>query len=306
MKNVLDQSAVNAGSSPSPTRIDTRIPGIKFDPAAPPNPGAPAGSPPAGGAPAADGAGSPPAGSAAGSPPAGSVIDWKTAPAQLRTEYEQTKAKLEPWEKLGAKPDEVAQHYSVAAKMYKEATDISTELGYNPDDVKAAYQKDPVATLAFLRQQKELAAGSDPSKTDPLKTIEKRLSDFEKKEQARELNGKVNRAMELYGNEFDRIHKAAYPDGAPDELTDVLDQWAYGLLLQDHEAVQRLREEGKVSDIAKFYDQARNLFVKAHQAWLGHEQKRTGGRPPGTPPGDPKERKLSTGQSVKELFENVI
>src|SRR5579859_65357 len=49
---------------------------------------------------------------------------------QLREAYDGLKAKYEPWDKLGVKPEQVTQFSGVYQKLHGEIASIGRELGY--------------------------------------------------------------------------------------------------------------------------------------------------------------------------------
>src|SRR5205823_5186127 len=117
----------------------------------------PAAAPPSSGV--TDGGSQPPTGAQGGSPstgqpgvtvPGSGAIDWKTAPAHFRTEYEAAKAKLDQLETLGGY-ESVQARTQIVNGLIDEAYNIGDKLGYDEADIQAALKKDFVKTVNFLR-----------------------------------------------------------------------------------------------------------------------------------------------------------
>ncbi len=254
------------------------------------------GSPP----PAAPGVSAPPAaGAHAGSPPAGNVISWETAPDKLRNEYQQTKQDRDEWAKLGSR-DEVSRIHQTYQKQYTEANTLGTQLGYDAQELREAFDADPAGTLAFLRQTAKQAATSDKSLTQAEidKRIEQRVKQGLKPfEQERELQ-LDHKAESAFDGEFDRQFKTSFPNGLPDSNREAISGLAWSLLSDNPDSYKALRGKGDTSGIHAAFEQAKKTFLKIITDYGEHEKKRIGGQEPsnGNRPPAPKK-----GRSFAEI-----
>ena len=226
---------------------------------------------------------------------------------QLREQYEGLKSKYEPWEKLGAKPEEVSSRLPIIQKMWTEALDLGQKLGYDQKEVEDFLGKDPVQVLAYLRQQAQTRE-SQPLDAKTIKSeLDRMVSERLKPITERE-NDRMNKEAEFrFEGEFDRLYKDNFKDGLPDEAKEALYEMVGQLVGEDDEAIKRLKFEGKLSDVAKHFETAKTRLLKVVTAMSAHERKRAGLNPPapGTPPEKPASKldaKLSGGYTVRELM----
>lgn len=230
-------------------------------------------------------------GSAAGSPSAGGdgkgtgtgVEDGNIA--QLRSSYETLKKAWEPTTALG-KPEEVIGHAQTAVKLYNETQKLGKELGYSAASVQKAFKDDPVNTLAWLRNEQRTKGGQrdgGDGGANQNKDVQA-LVDAAVKKATAPYTERVNKqeaevAMKLVDSEFVKLHTASFPtDGTnpmPDEMSNLFFDAMQMLMDTDPECYARIRE-GKTSDIAKYYDEAKSILTKAHTAWSNWEQKKLG------------------------------
>jgi hypothetical protein len=282
----------------------TQFHGIHFDPNAPGNtavvdpPASPAG---------------PVAPAVPASPADGSVVTPPvTSPdsvglKQLREQYEATKGKLEPWEKLNARPEDVASQFPIIQKMATEAKTLGAQLGYDAKEVEEFFAKDPVQVLAYLRQQAQTREKEPLTQADLKKELDRMVEDRLKPITARE-DARMNKEAEFkFNGEFERLFNKDFKDGLPDEVKTAIFEMVGQLVGEDPEAIKRLKFEGQVADVAKHFEAAKNRVLKIFSAWSAHERKRAGNEPPpppGRPNGTPSKMdvKISTGQTVRELF----
>lgn len=285
-----------------------RPPGIRFDPAAPVNSPAVTPAPPAGpgaqNTPADNGA-SPAPGSAAPSP--GASPQDSPNIRQLREQYETLKGQHEPWQRLNAKPEEVQQRLAVFQNIEREALELGEQLGYDAAEVKEFLGKDPVQVLAHLRQQAQSAQPKTLSPQELKKQLDRLVEDRLKPITEREEARLVKEAAFKFDGEFDRLFKDNFKDGLPDEAREAIYEMVGQMVGDDAAACKRLKFEGQVSDVAKYFDQAKTRFLKVMNSYVQHERKRTGTGDPQVPNGQKPsstrmDAKLSTGQTVKELF----
>lgn len=268
----------------------------------------PAASPAAAAGNGTDGAavsGSPPAGSGAPSP--GAAAESPNI-RQLREAYEKLKGEYEPYSKLG-KPEEIQTHVSIAQKLASESVEIGTRLGYEETEIRQALANDPAGTIAFLRQ-KAAEAEKTGAQPDP-QTLIKQMLDKELKpfRQAQEQQ-MIEKANGLFDTAFEAETKKLFADEAiPTEERSVLYDVASQMMSYDEKALQRLKFEGKTSDVAKYVNEARAFLDKYYLARSGRESKRIGGKTPGSQqPGAAKDNggMLSIGQSAKDFVKNLM
>lgn len=252
----------------------------------------------------APGAGSPPApgsGESAGSPPAGGVAAPPAAPVdQLRQAYESLKTKHEPWERLGAKPEEVQRSHQTYTKLYTEASTIGSQLGYSQEELQQAFQADPVGTLMTLRQMAQQASGSkEPLTQEQLqKLVDRQLNDKLKPFQQEREQRLDSEATARFDGEFDRQFKTSFPNGLPDSNREAISGLAWALLSENPDAYNALRLKGDTSQIQGAFEQAKKTFLKIITDYGEHEKKRIGGEPPATPRQQPASKK---GRSFAEI-----
>lgn len=243
-------------------------------------PGASAGPSASPAAPGADAGASPAPGSAA-APPAASPNDVNLR--QLREQYETTKTKLEPWEKLG-KFEDVSSRHQMATAIHTEAAEIGESLGYDAKEIREALAKDPVATLVLLRQRAaESAKGGNPNPVDVKKLVEKqleeRLKPINEREEARLDAG----AESKFNGEVGRLYQTSFPNGLPDSCREALEGLAWSTLRDNEDGYKSLREKGAVAGVQAAFDYAKKTLLKIVTDYAGHEKTRTrsaGGAPP--------------------------
>lgn len=247
----------------------------------------------------------PPADGSAAAPPAAPPAEPQGL-RQLREQYETTKRERDQWSSLG-KYDEVSGHLKTFSAIRTEATELANSLGYAPEDLQSAFQKDPIATLQFLRQKAAEATPAPLNPNDLKKQLDKMVEERLKPITQREDQRMIKEAEFRFDGEFDRLFKETFKDGLPEECREAIKEMAGQLLGDDAEAIKRLKFEGQVSDVQKYFQEAQTRFLKVVNAYLGHERKRVGGDPP-PKPGEPvppktwKDRKLSTGQDLGTIF----
>lgn len=264
---------------------------------------------------ASPGVSAPPAdvpGSAAAPPAASPVISWETAPKELRSQYETTKAEAErlkaeqeQWGKLGDR-EQVSKVYGAHSERLAKATDMGKSLGYTEQQIRDAMMDDPKGTLAFLQQEYTKPA---PTTREALDKQLKEMLEAEVKPIRERMDETVNReANALYESERDRLYKAEFADGLPDENREELFEILDSMISSDQAALARLKFQKQTSDIARHMTAAKALLVKRHNAYIGHERKRSGGDPPPPKPGEGKPNgkaldvKLSSGVKVRDLL----
>ena len=262
-----------------------------------------AGSPPA---PGSGVPGSPPDGSAAGSPPA-VPITWDTAPQQLRNEYQQTKTKLEPWEKLGFRPEDAQRSHQTYTRMFTEANQLGTQLGYPLEQIAEAFATDPVNAIAWLRNRAaETSRSDEPMTQAQLQAIIDRQVSSKLKPLEQEREQRLDsQAENLFDGEFDRQFKTSFPHGWPDSGKQALSNLAWQHIIDDKDAHAALRGKGDVTAITGAFDKARKLVLGLLADIGEFEKKRISGGTP-SPNGPPPQKQLGTGRTFSQIHADLM
>lgn len=271
-----------------------------------------------GGSPSPSGSGSPAAspaapGSAAPSPGARPVISWETAPAQLRTEYENQKleaarhkAEAERWQKLGDYDSVSKVHETFTGKLLAEALTMGKALGYTDEQVRESMLKNPRGTLDWLQQKH-----ADPN-VQAQQAEEQRLQALIDK-RVQPINDRYDATMNrdaesLYEGERARLFKEDFAKGLPDENRDELFELLDARVAGDPQALQDLKFGKQTAAIAKHWKDAKDIFLKRHNAYSSHERG-AGGTPPKNGNGNGKdgkpEPKTSFGLTAREMFRSL-
>lgn len=224
-------------------------------------------------------------GSAAASPAAGDTkIDWATAPAQLRTAYETTKAQLEKYSALGITPEQVQSAHATYTTIRTEAVELASDLGFTEAQVDRAMQKDPAGTLLWLRNKARESAPPANKDGDVESLVRTQVEQATKP-----INDYVNKQMTDSANtrfegEFNRLFDAEYPDKEfPAEIKSAFLDLTSEFIKYDKEALTRLKMDGKVSDVGKYYAQAKSYMEKLFTQWETYQTKKAGANGPPPP-----------------------
>lgn len=220
----------------------------------------------------------------------------------MREEIERRKLQVEPWEKLGIKPEEAARAHQTYQAITTEAVKLGKELGYEDAYVQQFLQKDPVGTLAQLRQfAKE--AKSQPLTPEQIERrlsqkVDERLKSFDQKETERS----NKEAEDRYNGERDRQIKAQFKDEEiTGDIREFVESTVDDLMGRDPEAIARLRE-GKTADVAKYVQQAKTRFTKLFTSAQQRERGRGAPPQPGVRPqakDNPRDRTLGMVPGMK-------
>ncbi len=234
-------------------------------------------APPA--APSSGGSAAPPAAGGAAPSPGASPVQQPIE--LLRREYEATKQRLEPWEKLGAKPEDVGRSHQTYTKIFSEATQLATQLGYTAEDLQEAFEGDPAGTLAFLRQTVQKASGAEqPLTRKEAQALAERIADQKLKPFQQERELALDKAAETaFDGEFDRQFKTSFPNGLPDSAKEALSGLAWSLVSDNKEGYGALRTKGDVAAISAAFNSAKTTLLKILSDYGEHERKRVGGNP---------------------------
>lgn len=254
-----------------------------------------------------------PADGSAAAPPAAPVVNWETAPQQLRTEYEnqkaetvRLKAEAERWSKLGDY-DQVSKFHGTFNERVTQAIPLGRALGFTEQQVRDAMQDDPKGTMLYLQQQHQKPEVQNAEAER--KRIEE-LVDARVKPINERFDATINReANVLYEGERDRLYKTEFPDGLPPENQEELFEILDGLISADSKALSRLKFEHQVSDVARHMAQAKTVLMKRHNAYIAHERDRSAPKIPGTgttkKPNGTAAAKTSFGMTAAEMFKGL-
>lgn len=256
-----------------------------------------------------------PAGAAAaateGGAGTGTGPDWKTAPEHFRTAYDTLKKEHERFASFkDVEPDSLTAAHTFHQSLYTESMSLADELGYDDAETVTAFHKDPVKLLNFLRAAKAEADAGGPADAgkgegdaaDPTKVVEKllnqRLKPFEQERATR----MAESANNLFRTTVNDLIAADYKgeDALPPKLQQVLSNMVSDRLKTNPQAIHRLVNEGKTSDINKMYSEAKTALLDIFGEMSNYDKARveraakgkSGGKPPANAGG---ERKSSTG-----------
>jgi hypothetical protein len=237
----------------------------------------PAAAPPAAapsGVPAAPPAAGVPAASPAAGAPAGADPNSQQTPAQLRAAYETAKASLQPWEKLGAKPDDVAKVWQSHNQTVTEATATAAKLGYTAQQVQEAIAELGVYKVtAWLEQQAAKLGPPDPIKALEDKfnrTLEPIISERQQA-QLQQVYAKFETATQNVVAE--KLGGAEIVKQYPELAADIFD-YASALMAADPAIVAAVKK-GDFAQVGKFVDQAYTRLTGSYQKFGELMQKRS-------------------------------
>lgn len=221
---------------------------------------------------------------------------------QLREAYEKSKAELgtlqqqhEPYSKLGT-AEEVAQRIQFATGLQERVVKLGVELNFTEEQILSSFRDNPEGTINFLLQAQEKATGEAGTEG----ALEKRLGNLEQQNQSRENLQKTEAANQRFDGEFDRLYNEDFSGdkALPDEAREAIYDIASESMKYDTEALTRLKMEGKVSDVARYFKEAVARFWRIQTAM---EKKGTAGAGGGKPPAKPGTPKKAT---LDEMIED--
>lgn len=248
----------------------------------------------------------PPAEGSVAAPPATS-IEENPGFKQLRSQYETTKAEADRWKKLGDY-DRISQFHSTHEGKVQQVMPMGRSLGYSEEQIRAAMLEDPKGTAAYLQQEYQKPSGETREQQE--KRLESLVNDRVKPIQER-FEETINReANTRYEGERERLFKAEFADGLPDDNKEEFFEILDSLVASDPAALQRLKFQNQVSDVARHAAQAKTIFMKRHTSYIAHESGRSKNPPvmnvkkvPADPKNVPwKSRKLSDGSTLESIF----
>lgn len=214
---------------------------------------------------------------------------------ELRTNYERTKTDLEKYTKLG-KHEEISQHVQRWTAIESEALNIGKQLGYTEKEVREALGVDPIKTMHLLRTKARQGGARNPDVSKLVEEqVQKHLTPFQERMNAEA----TERAEQSFNGEFDRLLKDAFPSGLAPEVEDIFYNVTSEMMKYDEAALQRLKNEGKVADVAVYFQKSKDILVKAFQAWQKQEEAGLSGNSP-TPSRPPGQKR----PTLDEMIEN--
>lgn len=210
---------------------------------------------------------------------------------QLREAYEGVKAKFEPYEKLNLKPDQIQQYSGVYQKLYGEAQQIGTNLGYTEQEIAEALALNPVATMDLLRTQMQQAeqerqqSGRADIEDLAAQLVDQRLGPIEQRENQR----MTDVANSLFEQTVRQLAVDTFkgegltPEQIPQDEMFALVSAASEIMKYDPEALKALKYEGKTAPIQKAFQEARTFLDKYYLARVGRDKTRLQPARPGQP-----------------------
>jgi len=265
---------------------------------------APGGSPAGGGAQPTTPGGTPAGGTPQGTPAAGGE-----GLPQLRTAYEELKAKYEPFSKLD--PAQVTRFETVYQKTYTEAAAIGRDLGYPDEEIAEALAEDPVRTMDFLRNQAQQGAQNrqQPDQGRDLNDlvqqhIQQALSPIQERENTRITNEANSLFERTVHGEVAGIFKAEGIDVAqiPQDEMFMITSAASEILKYDDQALHGLKYEGKTAPIQKAVREAVTFLDKYYVARAGRDKARV--QPPARPGQQQQQGQPGKRPSLDEIIDN--
>lgn len=230
-----------AGGSPSPAPAPAAAPPAAPAPSQGGSPGAPAAPPPANG----------------GLPSNAPNLDI------LRNSHELVTRLGGP--EAAQRAFETAQTYTTLAN---EATQLAETLGYTPESLQTAFQKDPVGTLTFLRNEANQSRGQgDPNQGNDLNAVlDQRLGPLEQiiRQQAVErANGAVDTELSRVFGEH-AIFKGK--SNIPPDVTNFIQDLAREYMKYDQQGLQKVHR-GDLSAVGTHFNASLDRFLKAVNAY---------------------------------------
>ena len=228
---------------------------------------------------------------------------------QLRETYENLKKEIEPWQKLGIKPEQVTQFQTVYTKTFEAAASIGRELGYPDEEIQEALAEDPQKTLDFLRNEAQrMQQGGQRQDGKDLQDlvaqhIEKAIGPIQQRENQRITNEANSLFERTVHSEIAAICKQEGIDIAnlpPDEMFMVASA-ASEILKYDADALKALKYEGKTAAVQKAVREAVAHLDKYYLARAGRDRARVNPARPGQ-----QQQQNNTGKrpSLDEMIDN--
>lgn len=251
----------------------------------------------------------PAASPAAGAPPASPAVavtpGTPATPASspndenirnLRTGYES-------YQKLG-KVEELAPIIQGYRGAETSVAEIGAKLGFSAESVKAAFAQDPVGTI---RRLAELEAKAGPpanaATPDPDKLLDEKLNERLTPITQHINTQRAQAATAKFDTQFDSLfsNHAEFKGAAdvPKEVREVLYNMVSSGFKEDKDAMLRLLNEGKTSDVQKYFDGVMEQFLKVTNSYSQWKSARTGGPQP-PPTNQPPTKKKPTLQDFIE------
>lgn len=215
---------------------------------------------------------------------------------QLRETYENLKKEFEPWQKLGAKPEQVNQWKAGYEEVFNEASELAQNLGYEESDLSEAIQaKGLSAVRDFLRQQawqRQQAAQGDQGAQSELamreqmeELVQQHIGPIQERENLRQTEA-ANQLFERTVHQLAVEHfKAEGLDVAqiPQDEMSLLMSATSEILKYDEKALLALKYEGKTAAVQQAFKEAQTYLDKYYLARAGRDRARLQPARPGQP-----------------------
>lgn len=217
-------------------------------------------------------------------------MDWKTAPEQFRSSYEALKTEHEAYKALGLPPEAIKSQVEKFTAYQNLAHQFGEALGFTKEQVNQHFAQRPLETLAYLRQkyQEAVAArggnsnGGNNGQEDPVEAIKQELMGEVAPLKQFVAQQVTQAAIGLFNTEFDRLIDTNFKDADLDQdERDFLYKTTTEMMKYDRDAMTRLRNDQKVSDVEKYFKQAQELYLKLQQRFEARTTKRLGNQPKG-------------------------
>lgn len=232
--------------------------------------------------PAGTGGAAPPTGSTGQTPPSGGQPGQGPGQQTPPPDPNASDPAYGNWKALRDQLDQARQSATASqtqlatwTKLSTEATGLAKELGYTDADFKEAFEKDPVATLAVLRSEKQQQGSGRTQQRDPNngQFTREELRNMIKEETA-PVSEHVNRqqteaAMMKYEQIRDTEIKAdAILATAPKEVHELVNDYLGEYFATQPEILNAMKTKGDFSAVKEAVKYVSGRMNGAFQAWL--------------------------------------
>lgn len=237
----------------------------------------------------------------------------------LRTRYESVKAKAAVLDQLGIDANDLPSITKQFTKLKTEFSTLAAELGYtDPDDLKGAWDSDPVQALAVLRAEKAQAARNPPPAAQakqPGETnaewearVEKMVND-KTKPFTDHINKQISDGVVTkIGTETTAALAVAIPN-APPEVAQLVTNYVneYFSNPNNQNLIVAMKARGDYSSVSETVKFVAGELQNVFKAWYAAEIARTGGRRTATPtPGTPAAQGKGSGPNGRITLDDMI
>lgn len=185
----------------------------------------------------------------------------------LRQNYET----LKPWEKAAQTikdPNAALQAHTRVTKMFNDGLALAKQLGYTEDSYKAAFEDDPVDTLATLRNE-HAKANPNAAEEARLRKIAEDAARKANQPVTEEINRqKTEVALNKLDGEINRLitdDKLGFGKDVSPEVREYLENMLDQML--PDEVLAEVKIHGKVSGVAPIFEQAKAQLIKVINAY---------------------------------------